>query len=328
MICWRLLLVVPPLACLSLGTVARVAGSDQLEPTQVQPADGSTESNKPPSTAPARDPQRPDPKPTLSPLHTFLGIDPTNDKFEPGNGQRRRGGSPPGKTRAVTPQAVAGADAAPSQANTVSQDRSVAVGRNSADSGDPDAMPFTKSAEEVRAAIVDALQRGDQGALASLLSTWGQGSGYERLLETTRQYSLILYLLCLIYPLAIFSSESLQWFARRYETGLTDRDRRYYGRRLRRRLMLAAVLTGTIVLFWWGSAHNFWWERPQQLALFAAAVIALGLTSAVLRIIIRRAAARYPVLVIRDLYQKQVELQEEVEELRKRLHSFRFAGGM
>src|SRR4029079_1086078 len=232
-------------------------------------------------------PDKPKTKTTLSPLHTFLGIDPTNDSFEgPGAAKNRKPSASPKVADSKAPGVAPGGE------------RSV--------SGDPDTMPVTQNAEELKAGIANALQNGDQGALASLLSSFQQGSGYERLLETGRQYSLIIYLLCLIYPFSILMSESLQWLGRRFERGLTDRDRRYYARRMRRRLMLAAVLSGTVILFWWGEVHAFWWEQPQQLALFAMAIVTLMLTSAALKLIIRRAAARYPVLVIRDLHQKQL----------------------
>ena len=73
-----------------------------------------------------------------------------------------------------------------------------------------------------------------------------------------------------------------------------------------------------------------WWRfepdlfGPGEFLLAEAFVVA----AALLRFVIRRAAARYPVLVIRDLQLKQVKLQEEVEELQKRLHHLRYAGGL
>jgi hypothetical protein len=147
-------------------------------------------------------------------------------------------------------------------------------------------------------------------------------------METSRRYSYLFYLFLLLYPLGIVSAEFFQWVARRRNDTLAPSERAYQASRARRRLLLAACSASTVVLFWGGAENDFWWGEPTRFAAFVTAVIVSFAVAAVLRLVIRRAAAHYPVLVIRDLQLKQVQLQEEVAELQKRLHHLRYAGGL
>lgn len=259
------------------------------------------------------------PKASLSPLHTFLGIDPTTDEFTRPGAQK--------KPAVKAEQGPVASEAKAAEAPTLNANQATPSVPTKI-TGEPDDLLAAENAQKLRAAIVKAIEQGDQSSLASLLSGLPQGTGYERLLETSRRYSYLLYLFLLVYPLSIVSAEFFRWLARRADAALVARERAYQASRARLRLLLATVSTATIAMFWWGTEHDFWFEQRTQFATFVTAVLVLLAASGLLRFVIRRAAARYPVLMIRELQLKQVQLQQEVDELQKRLHTLRFAGGL
>jgi hypothetical protein len=260
------------------------------------------------------------PQTTFSPLHTFLGIDPTTDTFtRPG---------PRRKTAVRSDQKPVNGETALAGQSPAEPGLHAPAGAAASAPTDAEDIAALESAEQVRAAIIKALQEGDQTSIASLLTALPQGVGYERLLQTSRRYSYVIFFLLMLYPVSVLGTELFHWIGRRNVTSLGERERAYLASRARRRLSLAVASMGTIVLFWWGTENNFWWDKPPLLAAFATAVLVLLVVAALLRFMIRRAAVQYPVLVIRELQLKQLKLQEEVEELQKRLHSLRFAGGL
>ncbi|HEV7999907.1 MAG TPA: hypothetical protein VGP63_08515, partial [Planctomycetaceae bacterium] len=108
------------------------------------------------------------------------------------------------------------------------------------------------------------------------------------------------YLALFLYPLGIVLSEMYGVWSRRNTPARAERERRYWARHLRRRLALAAISTTTIGLFWWAGEHRFWWNEPQRLLSILTVLASLLAISALLRLIIARAAKDYPFRVIED----------------------------
>jgi hypothetical protein len=249
------------------------------------------------SKSPASRPPAPT-RQTLSPLHAFLGIDPVTGEFKPPNASR-------------PPTAPASTDSSP-QATPSRPD------------GAPADVPVADlplggtTVDELRAAIAKAIDNGDEDALATALLKVPGGAGYDRLMAFGAQYAWLGYLF-LLYPLGIVLSELYSAWARRKENATSEKDRRFYGRQLRRSVLLTVCTTASVALVWWAGENNFWWDQPARLIVVAAALSLLILISAALRLITRRAAARYSLTVIEDLRLQHAVLQREVEELRGRL---------
>lgn len=294
----------------AVGVGEQPVPTDQSVPGQLvdAPQKSQDEHSRPAADTKANKP--------LSPLHTFLGIDPTTDSFT----------RPDAKKKA--------ARAAKKRDNQSSADASIQQSSPEGGKGgkarsldDPE-MAAVENAQEVREAIANALQNGDQNSLLAALPGLSQGAKYEQVLEMTRRYSLLLYLLMFAYPAYMVTAEMVQWLIRKFDPALSDVDRRYFRSRMRRRLLLTATSASTIALLCWGSAAGFWLGQPGRLAGFATALFTLFIASVILRQLIRSAAAQYPVKVMRELHVQQLKLQADVDELRKRLHSMRLAGGI
>jgi hypothetical protein len=242
-------------------------------------------------------------KPTLSPLHAFLGIDPVTGEFRSPNASPPRNAPQTAETRPAGPAANSGAPATPP-----------------IDDPSADLQLGGTSVEEVRAAIVKALDSGDDNALASALLKMPAAGGFDQLTAFASQFAWVGYLL-LLYPLGIVLSELYSTWMRRRQNRTTENDRRFYSRQLRRSLLLTACTAASIAIIWFAGEHNFWWNEPARLIAAVVALCFLGLIAASLRLINRRAASRYSLTVIEVLRRQQLALQIEVQELRKRLHA-------
>jgi hypothetical protein len=237
-------------------------------------------------------------KQTLSPLHAFLGIDPVTGEFKPPNAPPPR--TAPGPVASCPPGTPSDPDPLPADVPLAD-------------------MPLgSTTLEDVRAAMVKAIENGDDDALASAILKVPGGVGYDRLMALGAQYAWIGYLL-LLYPLGIVLSELFSAWVRRKENAGSEGDRRFYSRQLRRSVLMTLCTMGSITLVWWAGENSFWWDQPARLIV---AVVALGLfafIAAALRLINRRAAARYSLAIIQDLRRQHAALQGEIEELRQRL---------
>jgi hypothetical protein len=122
-----------------------------------------------------------------------------------------------------------------------------------------------------------------------------------------------------LYPLGIVLSELFSAWVRRKENVGSESDRRFYSRQLRRSVLLTLCTMGSIALVWWAGENSFWWDQPARLIVAVVALGLLAFIAAALRLINRRAAARYSLAIIQDLRRQHAALQGEIEELRQRL---------
>jgi hypothetical protein len=235
-----------------------------------------------------------------SPLHAFLGIDPVTGQFKPAGGGRHAA-APPG-----SPESNAPADLSPPPT-----------------SNDPEAPADMQVGEmtldELRASLTKAIDQHDEGALTATLASLTRGAGYESFSLLDPRIERLGYALLFLYPLGIVLSEFYGIWSRRRSVARSDFDRRFYARQRNRRFTLAACSTATIGLFWWAAENSFWWNDAQRLAAFAAGLTFLLAGSAILRLLIARAAKDYPTRVIEQLRLQQLALEKEIQELRRRL---------
>ncbi len=252
--------------------------------------------HSPAATAPA------DGRQALSPLHAFLGIDPITGEFKRPGAPTRDGQSRPNGSPAVGPT-----DSLPSDNSN---------GSDSVGGGSP---LSEATLDDFRAAIAKAVDEHDDDALAAAFTNLTRGAGYEGFSLVSPQVERLGYLALFLYPLGIVISEIYGGWSRRNSAGRTERERRYWGRHLRRRLVLAALSVATISVFWWAGENRFWWNDPQRLIAVLGALALLMAISALLRLIISRAAKDYPFRVIEDLRMQQFALEKEIKELRRRL---------
>jgi hypothetical protein len=179
-----------------------------------------------------------------------------------------------------------------------------------------------KKLEEMRAEIVKAIDNGDEKALTSALLKFPTGAGYDGLWALVREYSWLGYLL-LLYPLVFVLGDLVSTWARRRRNRASEHDRRFYSRQLRRSLLSTAVTAAAIGLLWQAGEHNFWWNEPTRFTSAVGVLILLGFMAWGLRVLKRRATARYSLSVIEDLRRQHVALQMEINDLRKRVQSQR-----
>lgn len=218
---------------------------------------------------------------TISPLHSYLGIDPDTGEF----------------SRSSTPLAPA---AGPNAAGTPDE------------AGDPEAAA-ERQLEAVRRAV-EQLGRGD-GGLGTLL-----GAGAESpLAETAGRLAAVSWLLLLAYPAGLILPELFGTRELSEDPTLDASDRRYFRRRRRRRVWLAACSAAAIGLLAWGQWHWFWVTEPAKLTAVGVAIAALLLACVTLQSLLRRAAADYPAAVLRGVRTRQDEIARELADLRRRV---------
>jgi hypothetical protein len=175
--------------------------------------------------------------------------------------------------------------------------------------------------DELRTALSKAIDQHDEGALSATLANLTHEAGYPSFSLLDPRIERLGYAVLFLYPLGIVLSELCGAWARRWSLARTDFDRRFYARQRKRRFMLATCSAATIGLFWWAAENSFWWNDSQRLAGFAAGLTLLLAISAILRLLIARAAKDYPARVIEQLRLQQVALEKEILELRRRLQS-------
>lgn len=231
----------------------------------------------------------------LSPLHTFLGIDPATGEFVPVAEQ--------------TASAVGG---------TTSDGTEVAG--PAAGSGTSDSIRNAIATQEPVRRVIRELNEGGLTELSSLLD----GTMNNQALTTLRrQVAVFSAALMLLFPLGIVVSELAGWWGRKDEDGLTDLDRRYYRTRLRRQLLLAALVTVLIGLCSAGSLTGYWWSQPAWFTAFCGATALIGVWSLALWYLVRHSARNYSVALMRDVRRYQLELRQDLDELRKRMGGIR-----
>jgi hypothetical protein len=237
----------------------------------------------------------------LSPLHAFLGIDPITGQFKPAGGPRRPASAPNNPAEgAAGAESLSAAPAGGLETST-------------------DFQTGEMSLDDFRSAITKAIDEHDDGALAATLANLTRGAGYESFSLLDPRIERIGYLVLFLYPLGIVISELCGVWARRHTLARTERDRHFFARQRNRRFTLAACSATTIGLFWWAGENSFWWSDPQRLGAFVVGLALLLAVSALLRLIIARAARDYPVRVIEDLRLQQLALEKEIQDLRRRL---------
>lgn len=240
---------------------------------------------------------------TFSPLHDFLGIDPETGRF-------------------VDPQST--------PASQSDRKRLQEADTSANASGDPPTKPPTGSrqpapddlprdAEEATEALRRITERFNEGSLDEFSSLVGRRISNDRLSDLSRRFAWLTAGLLLLYPLSILLSESLGWWFRRDEAGLSDLDRRYWRTRLRRRLLLASTLIGLIVIATIGSVNAYWWNQPELFTLFCIAIGLLGIAAATLSSMIRQSAKHYSLTLMRQMRREQLEIRADLDELCKRM---------
>ncbi len=241
---------------------------------------------------------------TLSPLHSLLGIDPLTGEF-------KRPGAPLRAGESTTPRAAP--TATPGSEDPL-------IFENSRFGTSPGQGQLSEATlDDFRAAITKAIDEHDDDALAAAFTNLTRGAGYEGFSLVSPQIERLGYMALFLYPLGILLSEMYGIWSRRNAPVRAERERRYWARHLRRRLVLAAISITTIGLFWWAGEHRFWWNEPQRLLFILIVLASLLAISALLRLIIARAAKDYPFRVIEDLRMQQFALENEIKELRRRL---------
>jgi hypothetical protein len=245
---------------------------------------------RPPAAAPSER------RPPLSPLHAFLGIDPITGEFKPPGAVSHQGAAPAASTPA---------------------------GPNEAEPSPTEPLVGEVTLDDFRSSIAKAIDEGNDEALATALANLTRGTGYDGLSLVNPQLERLGYLILFLYPLGIVLSEIYGVWARRDTRGRGERERRHFSRQLRRRLTLAAFSTTTICLFWYAAEHRFWWNEPERLFPILGTLALLLASSALLRLVIARAARDYPMRVIEDLRMQQTALENEIKELRRRLQGDR-----
>jgi hypothetical protein len=242
----------------------------------------------------------------ISPLHAFLGIDPVTGEFKPA-----RQGSP---AASVRPQGSA--------PNNPPELASGEPGTSAPLNGSEPSTDFQiddKTLDDFRASISKALDEHDDGALAASIANLTRSMKYDRFSLLDPRIERIGYLALFLYPLGIVLSELYGVWSRRHTVGRLERERRFYARQRNRRFTLAAFSAATIGLFWWAGEHSFWWGEPRRLVAFIAGLTFLAAASALLRLIIARAAKEYVARTVEDLRMQQLALEKEIRELRSRL---------
>jgi hypothetical protein len=241
---------------------------------------------------------------TLSPLHSLLGIDPTTGEF-------KRPGAPPRSGESSTPRAAPTA--------TLGSEDPLIFENSRFGTSSGEGQLSEATLDDFRAAIAKAIDEHDDDALAAAFTNLTRGAGYDGFSLVSPQIERLGYLALFLYPLGIVLCEMYGVWSRRNTPVRAERERRYWARHLRRRLVLAAVSIITIGLFWWAGEHRFWWNEPQRLLSILTVLASLLAISALLRLIIARAAKDYPFRVIEDLRMQQFALESEIKELRRRL---------
>ncbi len=173
--------------------------------------------------------------------------------------------------------------------------------------------------DELQAAVTKAISEHQEGALAGTLASLTRGVGNDPFSLIDPRIEQLGYAIMFLYPLGIVLSELYGTWARRRTGACVESDRRFYARQRRRRFTLAALAAATIGLFWWAADNSFWWNDSQRLVAVVAGLTFLTLAAAILRRIIARAAKDYPARVIEEMRIKQLALEKEIQELRRRL---------
>lgn len=243
-------------------------------------------------------------KPTFSPLHDFLGIDPDTGQFvepkpEPAESDDDR-------------SSTAGASAGERDGEADGGGPPERVGATSSED-------LPKEAEEAARAIRQMTERINEGSLDDLSAVVGERLSTERLTRLSHQFAWITAGLLLLYPLSMVLSELLGWWFQRHESGLSDLDRQYRRTRLRRRLSLAATLIGLIVTAAIGSVNAYWWHQPELFTLFCIATGLLGIAAATLAGLIKQSAKHYSMMLMRQMHREQLEIRAELDELCRRM---------
>ena len=259
---------------------------------------------------------------TLSPLHAFLGIDPVTGEFNSPSATPPKMARPTAAPPGGQPQAKSAASSSDPAAETSPGESPLRdILSKASESGEMPAgdTPIgDTTVDELRAAIVKAIDERDDHALTAALTKVTRGIGYDELPIPAAKYGDLITVALLLYPLGIALGAIYSAWKGRRQHVRTERDRRHDARQFRRRLALALSTAATIGLFWWAGEYNFWWSEPKKLLAAAGGLTLLVLVSAALRWIISRSANDYARRTLEDLRCQHAALCDEVKELRRR----------
>ena len=253
---------------------------------------------------------------TLSPLHAFLGIDEETGQFLP------------------TERATADDAGDRELRNFRSQaDRRSRAADEQPLEGGPEVDPYARAsrlleragrgedisdeADEAMAAVAELLQEDED-----LMGRWNVllPPHLQQDYSSFGWYFVLLFAAVLmVYPLRIVLSEIASWWSRRGEPVLTDLDRRYWRKRIRRRLLMAALSAALVLLMTVGAYLFPWYRSASWFTGYCVVSLVLTLWIGGLSFLIKRAEARYGQAIVQQLRRQQLELQQEVDELRRRL---------
>jgi hypothetical protein len=276
----------------------------------------------------------------LSPLHALLGIDPVTGQFKsPSPAQPPVASQPPSETETL---AANSEEKAPEKA--LQQDPSPAADSPSSTIPDrvadqrptaterPPVDAVADRAEVVLGAVSDFLEGADQESLSKVASVLPQAFQEDALLNRYLAFywwmSLAVIALLALYPIGILISELSGWWTRRHDRDLSVLDQTYHRTRLRRRLLLAGLLLGLAILVPLGGYSFQWANSPAWLTAYWGVVLLLAVWAWVLGAVVKRSAKWYAQAVVRELRRNQLELQQELDDLRKRIANLRLTAGV
>lgn len=249
---------------------------------------------------------------TLSPLHSFLGIDAKTGEFlsEAEKQQRKERWA-----KQTAPKTEAGDQPVASAPGGSSPDQITSV---------PDDLEPVRQEAEVAvqrfSEAVKALNDGELTPLSHLLDSGLRDGSYQKL---QKWISLAAGLVFLIPALVLLISGMAERFLAGDNELVDDIDRRYQRGRFRRQMIRAAlflVLAGLAPLGIW---YATWWENPAWFSAYAGTVLLLIVAAAALGRANRESAKWYGQATLREIRKGQFELRQEIEHLRRSMPGHR-----
>lgn len=264
----------------------------------------------------------------LSPLHALLGIDPVTGQFK-----SPRAPQPSPDTSGLVKNSE----------DTVSENAPQPDPNPTAEPTTPVSPPplaaqrqpvdaVADQAEVVLGAVSDLLKETDQESLSKVASVLPQILQEDRMFNRYLAFywwmSLAIVALLALYPMAITVSELSAWWTRRHDSDLNELDQKYHRTRFRRRLLLAGLLLALAILVPLGGYSIQWTNSPAWLTAYWGIVLLLAAWAWGLGSLVKWSAKRYGQAVVRDLRRNQLELQQELDDLRKRIAQLRLTAGV
>ncbi|WP_144996013.1 DUF1275 domain-containing protein [Polystyrenella longa] len=234
-----------------------------------------------------------EPRPTVSPLHKLLRINPETGQFEKESGKPQNS-----VTRAERPTGSGGKSS------------------NLPAGNDPTATdPTSQDAVEELVNRINNLNSGEGTSIEELAGMISREYSGKELVAGYQTAGWLMMGFFLIYPLAIILAEvvAFYWQLRNEESGQLER--RYLRKRLWRRFMLALVIAAFIVACALSIIMVHWWTDPIRVVALMLTTTVLAALWAMLTATTKQLDRNHTLNLIRDVRHNQLELRKQVMEL-------------